>query len=168
MEIVMNTWKKIVRKQVSLVFNEYVLDKQTNTVFGKEKWGHTFILKGVNIDGTFRLKKLDNHFVEITYEDVKNYKSNGKWIERMVKMMTSKRIIHLDFSEKKKAKRKVKVVKKSKKVVDTSEYITITEICNEMGIDPKRGRATLRSKIDKPECGCKWRPQEVEQIKGLL
>jgi hypothetical protein len=145
---------------------KYLLDKKTNTVFTKDKIGSTIFLKGINVDGLYRLKKLDDNFVEINEEDIKKYKSTGMWIERLVNLMTAKsRIVHLDFSEKPKKK---KVVRRKAKKMNTEGMISIGQICEELGIDPKKARAKLRSKMEKPECGWKWQPEEVNKIKELL
>lgn len=151
--------------------SRYVLDQETNTVFEYDKIGKNHILRGVNINGLFRLKKLDKRIVPINYEDIEKYESNNKWIERLVNLMTSKRTIHINFNAeegKPKVKSKASSKEYSYKKGDTSDFVSISEICLSMGIDPKKGRAILRKQISKPQQGWKWPQSEVEKIKELL
>lgn len=152
--------------------SRYVLDQETNTVFEYDKIGKNHILRGININGLFRLKKLDKRIVPINSEDIEKYVSNNKWIERLVSLMTSKRTVHINFNATEEQTPKVKTKANSKeysyKKPDTTDYVSISEICLSMGIDPKKGRAILRKQISKPQQGWKWPQSEVEKIKELL
>jgi hypothetical protein len=46
--------------------------------------------------------------------------------------------------------------------------VSLADIAGELGIDPRKARAMLRGKVDKPTGGWSWPKDEVETIKKLL
>ncbi len=63
-----------------------------------------------------------------------------------------------------KAPKKEKVPRPSKEGLTT-----ISEIAEQMGIDPKDARKALRaSNIDKPDVGWAWEPTKIDEIKKLV
>lgn len=46
--------------------------------------------------------------------------------------------------------------------------VSLADIAEELGLDPRKARATLRGKMDKPEQGWQWPAEEVGDIKKLL
>lgn len=46
--------------------------------------------------------------------------------------------------------------------------VTLAEICEELNIEPRDARKTLRNKVEKPDSGWCWTPDEAKKIKAML
>ncbi len=52
--------------------------------------------------------------------------------------------------------------------VSKDGLVTIAEICNELGMNPRDARKILRNKVEKPDAGWAWPKSEVASIKKML
>lgn len=52
--------------------------------------------------------------------------------------------------------------------VSRDGLVTLAEICEELKIEPRDARKTLRGKVEKPDAGWAWDPAEAKKIKAIL
>ena len=77
----------------------------------------------------------------------------------------SQDIVHVERDD----RGNVKSSSSKKPSVDRSKFVTIQDICAELKIEPRDGRAILRkAKIEKPEGGWLWQGPKADEIKKLL
>lgn len=87
----------------------------------------------------------------------------------------SLRVSHQESASMKRRKptksKKAKTEKKAKAPKVTGDMITLSMLCDELGIEPRVARRRLRnSEIQKPEAGWNWNPGDelLSQVKGVL
>lgn len=52
--------------------------------------------------------------------------------------------------------------------VSRDGLITLAEICEELKMEPRDARKILRDKVEKPDAGWCWPPEEAKKIKAIL
>jgi hypothetical protein len=57
---------------------------------------------------------------------------------------------------------------KTRAPVSRDGLVSIGDICDELGMNPRDARKILRNKVEKPDAGWAWTPKEAEAIKKIL
>ena len=57
---------------------------------------------------------------------------------------------------------------KTRAPVSRDGLVSIGDICDEIGMNPRDARKILRNKVEKPDAGWAWTPKDAEAIKALL
>lgn len=70
--------------------------------------------------------------------------------------------------EKRPVEKEVRRTTTPRKKVSKEGLTTLQEICDEIKMDPRIARKTLRGKMQKPDAGWAWSPDEVDEIRKLL
>ena len=61
-----------------------------------------------------------------------------------------------------------KVRKPGAAPISRDGLITLAEICEELNIEPRDARKTLRNKVEKPDAGWAWEAAEAAKVKAIL
>lgn len=163
--------------------NKLVYDNKSKAVFESSRLGNHIILKGVNLEGIFRLDLevyKQSGLESIDEKKISKLKYKGTWPKRLTEIITMevvKTSVTLNFDKVKKPikeKQPTTTIKKAKEPKKTKEVkiqdtMTLTDICDQLGIKPASARGKLRGTVDKPKEGWKWNnPKEIKKIIEIL